>query len=149
MTSLIPMISVFTVMFSVFCLEISTCSGTDTYLLRTNFFGVTYRHYEYVSGVRFSACTTNLVLTSFTHPFLLSNLQQTPFTKHLLVLPLSTKDLTQHYLWSYCFTLTVPVESHIPIISLFTTMSPVFSLQNSTFSGTDTYLLLTNFVAAT
>ena len=65
------------------------------------------------------------------------------------MLPLSTKDLTQHYLWSYCFTLTVPVESHIPIISLFTTMSPVFTLENSTFSGTDTYLLRTNFVAAT
>lgn len=150
MTSLIPMISVFTVMFSVFSLENSTCSGTDTYLLRTNFFGVTYRHYyEYVSGVRFSACTANLVLRSFTHPFLLSNLQQTPFTKNSLVLPLNTKDLTQHNLWSSCFTLTVSVESHIPIISLFTTMSPVFSLENSTFSGTDTYLLLTNFVAAT
>ena len=130
-------------------MENSTCSGTDTYLLRTNFFGVSFRHYEYVSGVRFSACTTNLVLRSFTHPFLRSNLPQTPFTKNSRVLPLSTKDLTQHYLWSYCFTLTVPVESHIPIISLFTTMSPVFTLENSTFLGTDTYLLRTNFVAAT
>ena len=85
-SSHIPIISLFTTMSSVFSLENLTFSGTDTYLLRTNFVAATWRHCEYVSDVRFFACTVNLLLRSLTHSSLLSTLPQTPFMITLQIL---------------------------------------------------------------